>query len=129
MSTIDLTEATFESTVKAEGITLVDWWAPWCGPCKTFGPIYEKVSENHPDIQFTKVNTEDNRQLQAAFGIRSIPTLMVFRDGIMLFNQAGMLPAKALEEIISKVSELDMAVVHAEIEKAKLKEQGANAPS
>ena len=119
MATVELSVGTFEETVTKEGITLIDWWAPWCGPCRTFGPIYEKVSDGHPDVTFAKVNTEDNQGLGGAFQIRSIPTLMVFRDGVMLFNQSGMLPAKALEEIIGKVKALDMNEVRAEIEKQK----------
>jgi thioredoxin 1 len=119
MATVELSQPSFEKTVTQEGITIIDWWAPWCAPCRAFGPVYEKVSEKHPDITFGKVNTEENRDLGGAFQIRSIPTLMVFRDGIMLFNQAGMLPAKALEEVIGKVKELDMNEVRAELEKQK----------
>lgn len=124
MATLELDESTFEPILKKDGITLIDWWAPWCGPCRAFGPIYEKSSERHPDVTFAKVNTEENRSLGAAFQVRSIPTLMVFRDGVLLFNQAGMLPAKALDEIIEKVKTLDMAEVHAEIEKERAKSGG-----
>lgn len=124
MATLELDESTFEPTLKKDGITLIDWWAPWCGPCRAFGPIYEKSSERHPDVTFAKVNTEENRSLGAAFQVRSIPTLMVFRDGVLLFNQAGMLPAKALDEIIEKVKALDMAEVHAEIEKERARSGG-----
>lgn len=124
MATLELDESTFEPTLKRDGITLIDWWAPWCGPCRAFGPIYEKSSERHPDVTFAKVNTEENRSLGAAFQVRSIPTLMVFRDGVLLFNQAGMLPAKALDEIIEKVKALDMAEVHAEIEKERARSGG-----
>lgn len=119
MATLELDESTFDQALQKGGITLIDWWAPWCGPCRAFGPIYEKSSERHPDVTFAKVNTEDNHSLGAAFQVRSIPTLMVFRDGVLLFNQAGMLPAKALDEIIEKVKALDMAEVHAEIEKER----------
>ncbi len=117
MATQDLVLADFEATVGKEGITLVDFWAEWCGPCKSFGPIFEKVSEDHPNLRFAKVDTEAEQELAGMAGITSIPTLMVFRDGILLFNQAGALPAPALEELVGKVKELDMAEVRAEIEK------------
>jgi thioredoxin 1 len=117
MATQDLVLADFEATVGKEGITLVDFWAEWCGPCKSFGPIFEKVSEDHPNLRFAKVDTEAEQELASMAGITSIPTLMIFRDGILLFNQAGALPAPALEELVGKVKELDMAEVRAEIEK------------
>lgn len=117
MATQDLVLADFEAAVGKEGITLVDFWAEWCGPCKSFGPIFEKVSEDHPNLRFAKVDTEAEQELASMAGITSIPTLMVFRDGILLFNQAGALPAPALEELVGKVKELDMAEVRAEIEK------------
>ena len=103
MATQDLVLADFEATVGKEGITLVDFWAEWCGPCKSFGPIFEKVSEDHPNLRFAKVDTEAEQELASMAGITSIPTLMVFRDGILLFNQAGALPAPALEELVGKV--------------------------
>jgi thioredoxin 1 len=117
MATVDLTLETFETTINQGGITLVDFWAEWCGPCKMFGPIFEKASESHPDVKFAKVDTEANQELSGMAGISSIPTLMIFRDGILLFNQAGALPAPALEDIIGKVKELDMDAVRAEIAK------------
>lgn len=117
MATTDLTLETFETTVAKEGITIVDFWAEWCGPCKMFGPIFEKASEENPEITFGKVDTEAQQQLAGQAGISSIPTLMIFRDGILLFNQAGALPAPALSELIGKVKDLDMAQVHAEIAK------------
>ena len=117
MATEDLTLETFETTINQGGITLVDFWAEWCGPCKMFGPIFEKASESHPDVKFAKVDTEANQELSGMAGISSIPTLMIFRDGILLFNQAGALPAPALEDIIGKVKELDMDAVRAEIAK------------
>jgi thioredoxin 1 len=117
LATTDLTLETFETTVAKEGITIVDFWAEWCGPCKMFGPIFEKASEENPEITFGKVDTEAQQQLAGMAGISSIPTLMIFRDGILLFNQAGALPAPALGDLIGKVKELDMAQVRAEISK------------
>jgi thioredoxin 1 len=119
MATVDLTLETFETTIQEPGITLVDFWAEWCGPCKMFGPIFEKVSENHPEIRFTKVDTEANQELSGMAGISSIPTLMIFRDGILLFNQAGALPEPALKDIIDKVQALNMDDVRAELEKGQ----------
>jgi thioredoxin 1 len=116
MATITLTEETFEATVLGEGITIIDFWAEWCGPCKMFGPVFEKASEGHPSIKFAKVDTEAEQGLAAALGIQSIPTLMLFRDGIMLFNQAGALPAHSLEQILTSAEELNMDEVRAEIE-------------
>lgn len=118
MATVELNEQTLEKTVVENDIVIIDFWAPWCGPCKSFGPIYEEVSEKHPDIVFAKVNTEEEQAIGAHFQIRSIPTLMIFREQIVLFSEAGMLPAKALEELIEQVKGLDMAQVKAEIEAA-----------
>ena len=108
MATTDLTGETFEPTIKSEGITLVDWWASWCGPCRMFAPVFDAASEKHPDIRFGKVDTEAEQELSSAAGIMSIPTLMAFRDGILVFSQPGALPAAALEQVISAVRELDM---------------------
>lgn len=111
MHTQEITAENLVDTVKKPGIVLIDWWASWCGPCMAFAPIYEGVAAKHPDIVFGKVDTESEPGLAGAFKIRSIPTLMVFRDGILLFSQAGMLPAAALEELIAKVRKLDMAAL------------------
>ena len=111
MHTLEITAENFVETVKKPGIVLIDWWASWCGPCMAFAPIYEGVAAKHPDIVFGKVDTEAETGLAAAFKIRSIPTLMVFRDGVLLFAEAGMLPAHALEELIGKVKDVDMAAL------------------
>jgi thioredoxin 1 len=121
MSTVDLTLEDFEKTVLSEGITFVDFWADWCGPCKSFAPIFEKASEDNPEMTFAKVDTEAEQQLAQMAGISSIPTLMIFRDGILLFNQPGALPGPALDELIGKVQELDMDEVRAEIAKEQAK--------
>ena len=122
MSTIALTEDTFEDTVTKPGITLVDWWASWCGPCRMFGPVFQAASEKHQDITFGKIDTEDQPALSAAAQITSIPTLMAFRDGILVFSQPGALPAAALEKLIQAVRDLDMDQVRAEI----AQQQGAD---
>jgi thioredoxin 1 len=113
--TVDVTEANFKEVVEKDGIVLIDWWAPWCGPCRVFGPTYEKVAGAHADITFAKVNTEDEQGLAGHFGIMSIPTLMVLRDKVLLFSQAGALPEAALEDLIRQVRALDMDKVRAEI--------------
>ncbi len=108
MATVELTKDNFESTVTGEGITLVDWWAEWCGPCKQFGPVFEHASEQHEDVTFGKIDTEAQGELAAAAQITSIPTLMAFRDGILVFNQAGAMPGQALEQLLQAVRDLDM---------------------
>ena len=115
MATKNITTADFEQTISGEGITLVDFWADWCGPCKQFAPIYEKVSEANPDITFAKVDTEAEQQLAAELQITAIPTLMAFRDGILVFAQPGALPAPALQQVIEGVRGLDMDAIRAEI--------------
>ena len=115
MSTIALTEENFEETVTKDGITLVDWWASWCGPCRTFSPVFETASEQHPDITFGKIDTEDQQALAAGAQISSIPTLMAFRDGILVFSQAGALPAASLEKLITAVRDLDMDDVRTQL--------------
>ena len=116
MATIELTKETFQETITGNDIVFLDFWAPWCGPCKSFAPIYEDVSEKHEDIVFAKINTEQEQELGASFQIRSIPTLMILREQIIIFSQAGMLPESALEDIIVKTRELDMDKVRADIE-------------
>ncbi|MBN9140161.1 MAG: thioredoxin [Micrococcales bacterium] len=119
MATVELSEKTFENTVLEGDIVLVDFWAAWCGPCQAFGPVFEAASEKHPDITFAKVDTDAEQALSAALNIRSIPTLMAFRDGIGVFAQAGALPGHVLEDLIGQIRGLDMDEVRAQIASAQ----------
>ena len=123
MATINLTEDNFNETIENNGIVLVDFWATWCAPCRAFGPIFEKASEKHEDVVFGKINTEEQQALAAAFNVRSIPTLMVFRDKVLIFAQPGMLPGNVLDELIGKVKELDMEEVRAKIAEEEKKQE------
>jgi thioredoxin 1 len=118
MATVDLTAETFESTVTSDKLVLVDWWAAWCGPCRMFAPVYEAASEKYPDVVFGKVDTEAEQALSAQAGISSIPTLMIFREGVLLFAQPGALPGNALDDLIGQAQALDMDELRAELAKA-----------
>ena len=115
MPTVELTSQNFEKTVNDNPMVIIDFWAPWCGPCRGFAPVFEKAADTHPDVVFAKVNTDEQQELAGAFGIRSIPTLMVFREKVILFQQAGALPGNALEQVITQAKSVDMAKVHAEV--------------
>jgi thioredoxin 1 len=128
MSTTEITTQSFEAQVKKEGIVFIDWWASWCGPCRAFAPIYEKTASAHPDITWGKVDTEAQPELSAAFGIRAIPTLMVFRDGILLFEQPGLVPAKALESLVEQVRQLDMDDVRRKVSEHEKSQQKKSHP-
>jgi thioredoxin 1 len=121
MATVNISADNFEDTISDNDIVLVDFWAEWCGPCKRFGPVYEKTSEQYDGVVFAKLDTDANQALSGQLGIEGIPTLMAFREGVLVFNQAGALPGPALKEVVEAVKGLDMEVVHAEV--AKLQEQ------
>jgi len=114
VATVELTKDNFEQTVTDNPIVIVDFWAPWCGPCKGFAPVFEKAAEAHADVVFGKVNTDQQQELAGAFNIRSIPTLMIFREKVVLFQQAGALPGQALEQVLAQAKSIDMAKVHQE---------------
>jgi thioredoxin 1 len=118
MATVELTAETFDTAVSGDGLILVDFWAEWCGPCRMFGPIFEKLSERHPDATFAKLNTEAEPEVAATFQISSIPTLMIIRDSVLLYSEPGALPEAALEQLITKAKELDMDEVKASLHAA-----------
>jgi thioredoxin 1 len=126
MATVALTADTFEDTVTGDGIVLVDFWADWCGPCKMFAPVFEEASETHTDLTFGKVDTEAEQGLAGALGIRSIPTLMAFREGVLVFAQPGALPQQALEQVIAAVRDLDMEDVHRQVAEQRAKEEAVS---
>jgi thioredoxin 1 len=123
MSTITLTNDSIDEVISSEGITLIDWWADWCGPCKQFAPVYEAASEQHSDVVFGKIDTDAEQELAGAAQISSIPTLMAFRDGILVFSQPGALPAAGLEQVITAVKELDMDDVRRQVAAAEAAEE------
>ncbi|MES9957019.1 MAG: thioredoxin [Sedimenticola sp.] len=119
MAVVEMTKENFEETITNNDFVIVDFWAPWCGPCRSFAPTYEKVAEDNPNIVFAKVNTEDEQEIAMHFQIRSIPTLMIFRENVIIFSQPGALPEGAFRDLVEKASELDMAEVHKQIEQEK----------
>ena len=126
MATVNLTKDTFEGIITGNDIVLLDFWAPWCGPCKQFTPVFESISETHPDIVFAKINTEEEQELGGYFNIRSIPTLMAFREQIIVFSQAGALPPAGLETVIEKVSALDMDDVRRQVAEQQKSQEDAS---
>ncbi len=131
MAVVELTKENFESTITSNATVIIDYWAPWCGPCRGFAPIYERVAEQHPDVVFAKVNTDEEQEIAAHFQIRSIPTLMVFRDQIVVFAQPGALPQGAFEQVIEKTKALDMEDVRRQIgeRQAAAGKEGASPPA
>ncbi|AOB40054.1 thiol reductase thioredoxin [Bordetella parapertussis] len=127
MSIVELTKDTFQDAITPDGTLIIDFWAPWCGPCRGFAPVFEQAAEQHPDVTFAKVNTDVEQELAVALGIRSIPTLMVFREKVLLFSQPGALSAGQLGELLTKVKEVDMAEVHRDIAQARENGEGEQA--
>lgn len=127
MSIVELNKDSFQEAIKPEGTLIVDFWAPWCGPCRGFAPVFEKAAGEHPDVTFAKVNTDVEQELAGALGIRSIPTLMVFREQVLLFSQPGALSAGQLNELLTKVKDLDMEKVHQDIADAHAKQDAEGA--
>ena len=128
MSTIELTQDNFDQTVSGNDMVVVDFWAPWCAPCRFFAPVFEAAAQKHGDIVFAKVNTDEQQQLAGMFGIRSIPTLMIMREKVVLYHEAGALPAQALDDILEQARAIDMAKVHEELEReAQAAQQGPEA--
>ncbi|MHB8348441.1 MAG: thioredoxin [Acidiferrobacterales bacterium] len=125
MSIVTITQENFNDTINNNGMVILDFWAPWCGPCRSFAPVFEQSSEQHADVVFAKINTEEQQELAGAFQIRSIPTLMIFRDQIIIFSQPGSLPASALEDLITKAKALDMNEVRGQIESKKTQKASA----
>lgn len=119
MPVVELTKDNFEDTINNNDFVILDFWAPWCAPCRSFAPTYDKVSEDHPEIVFGKINTEQEQEIAAHFQIRSIPTLMIFREKVIIFSEAGALPESAFRELVKKAGELDMAEVHKQIEESQ----------
>lgn len=126
---MEITKENFKEVIENNDIVIVDFWASWCGPCKSFAPVFEAAAEANPDIAFAKVNTEEEQELSAYFQVRSIPTLMVFREQILIFSQPGALPPSALDELIDKIKELDMDEVRKEIAEAQAKAAAEGSPA
>lgn len=123
MATVELTPENFKDVIEQNDFVIIDFWAPWCGPCQSFGPVYEEVSEQHDDIVFAKVNTQDQQELAGMFNIRSIPTLMMFREQVVLYSEAGALPKSAFEQLITDARALDMEKVHQEVAKQQQEQE------
>ena len=119
MPVVELNKENFEETINTNDFVIVDFWAPWCGPCRSFAPTYEKVSEDHPEVVFAKINTEEEQEIAAHFQIRSIPTLMIFREKVIIYSEAGALPEGPFRELVGKAGELDMAEVHKQIKESE----------